>query len=133
MWSSLNQFRDGALLFLRLALGSFYIWLHGWSLMAGGVAGWKKAGWAMQHIGINFLPAAWGFMGAFAATVAIVLLILGLCFRPACLLILITLTVVAIARIKSGGVAGSYHSIEMAIVIFSLLFIGPGRYSFDKA
>src|SRR3954462_15999301 len=96
MWSSLNNHRDGALLFLRIALGSFYIWIHGWARIAGGLTGWRHAGASMKVFGITFLPELWGFMGAFAATVGVLFLVLGLLFRPACLLITLTLAVVCI-------------------------------------
>lgn len=132
MWSSLGKYRDGALLFLRLALGTFYTWMHGWSQLAGGLPAWKKTGLAMKHIGITFAPGLWGFLAAIAATIAIGFLILGLFFRPACLLIFLTLLVAASITVESVGLARSAHTVEFAILVFSLLFIGPGRYSVDK-
>ena len=137
MWSSLSKYRDGALLFLRVALGTFYIWLHGWQRLMGGKAGavaaWKQAGKMMKELGIDFAPAAWGFMGAMAATLAVVLMILGFWFRPACLYILITLAILFCIRIETGSTIGKLSDlIELAILLLSLLFIGPGKYSIDK-
>ncbi len=133
MWSALNNFRNGALLFLRVAMGGFYIWLHGWSRLAGGIATWKKLGLPMKQIGITFFPEFWGFMVAFASTVAVILVILGFAFRPACLLILVTLGIAIVIGIESSGIAKTSHLIELAILVASLIFIGPGRYSFDKS
>ena len=30
MWKNLSNFRDGALLFLRIVFGGFFIYAHGW-------------------------------------------------------------------------------------------------------
>ncbi len=131
MWSSLNHFRDGALLFLRVALGSFYFWIHGFQRMAGGPKAWQEAGAGMEHLQLGFFPLAWGFLGACAATVGVLLMILGLYFRPACLLISGTLMVLSFIQVETLGVVRSAHSIELAIVAVALLFLGPGKYSFD--
>ena len=132
MWNSLSKYREGALLFFRLALGTFFIWVHGWPKLAGGVTTWKKYGLTMKHIGIDFWPVFWGFMAAFSESIGCVLFALGLFFRPACLLLLITMTVAAIADYHGGGVLRASHAAEMAIVFFTFLFLGPGKYSIDK-
>jgi putative oxidoreductase len=60
-------------------------------------------------------------------------LILGLFFRPACLLLAITMGVAANMHLGKGeGILAASHAIELGILFFSLLFIGPGRYSVDK-
>jgi putative oxidoreductase len=33
---------------------------------------------------------------------------------------------------KGEGILAASHAIELGILFFSLLFIGPGRYSVDK-
>ena len=38
MWKNLSNFSDVALLFLRVTLGGFFIWIHGWPKLAGGLA-----------------------------------------------------------------------------------------------
>jgi putative oxidoreductase len=133
MWSSLNNCRDGALLFLRVALGGFYFWIHGFQRIAGGPKAWQAAGAGMEHLHLGFFPLAWGFLGACAATVGVLLVILGLCFRPACLLISGALIALSFIQVETLGVVRSAHSIELAIVAVTLLFLGPGRYSFDGA
>ena len=97
MWKNLSNFRDGALLFLRVALGGFFIYAHGWPLLAGGLARWKVTGLAMRHLGISFWPGYWGFMAAFAESVGVGLLMLGLFFRPSALLLAVTLSVAALS------------------------------------
>ncbi len=71
-------------------------------------------------------------MAAFSESLGCVLIILGLFFRPACLLLLITLLIAMISDFKSGGLAKASHAMELGIVFFSLIFLGPGKYSFDK-
>ena len=54
MWKNLSNYRDAALLFLRVTLGCEFIYLHGWPKLAGGLAKWKVVGAAMKHVGITF-------------------------------------------------------------------------------
>jgi putative oxidoreductase len=132
--TSLTKFRDWGLLFLRVALGSFYIYAHGWHKLAGGVDRWRELGLAMAHVGVHFAPVFWGLMAALSETLGCVMVILGLFFRPACILLLITLCVASLSVLhaRGGGLEAASHAIELAILFFSLLFIGPGKYSVDK-
>jgi len=58
---------------------------------------------------------------------------LGLFFTPSLILLLMVMLVATIKHIGAGDPAAFYsHSIEMAIVFFSLLFIGTGKYNIDK-
>ena len=48
---------------------------------------------------------------------------------------LLTFTMIIAALIHFGkgeGIMGASHAIELGIVFFSLIFIGPGKYSVDK-
>jgi len=129
--TSLTKFRDWGLLFLRVALGAFYIYAHGWHKLAGGVHAWHGLGSAVQYVGIHFAYTFWGLMAALSETLGCALVILGLLFWPACMLLFITLFV-AIAMHLRTGLKGVSEAIELAILFFSLLFIGPGKYSVDR-
>ena len=132
--TSLTKFRDWGLLFLRVALGSFYIYAHGWHKLAGGVHVWHEVGMATRFVGIRFMPVFWGLMAALSETLGCVLFILGFLFRPACLLLFITLFVASMMHLRTGqGWEAAAHAVELAILFFSLLFIGPGKYSIDKS
>lgn len=129
---SLGKYRNTGLLLLRIGLGIMFI-MHGFPKMAGGPAGWHKIGGTMQVVSIHFAPTVWGFMAAFAETFGGFLIIVGLFFRPACLLIIATMVIASTMLLGKGeSFATASHPIEMGIVFFSLLFIGPGRYSVDK-
>jgi len=95
--------------------------------------------------GVNLVPqwktwallthlSFWGFMAAFAETGGGVLLILGFLFRPAALLLLITMVVAAMKHLYGGdSLMDASHSIELGIVFFGMFILGPGKYSMDKS
>ena len=128
----LNRYRDVGLLVLRLGLGAMFIF-HGAPKMFGGVETWGKLGMAMGTFGINFLPAFWGFLSAVAEFLGGILIILGLFFRPACMLLTINMIVATSMHLNRGdGLGGASHAIEDGIVFLSLILIGPGKYSLDE-
>lgn len=129
--TSLTKFREFGLLLLRGALGLFFIYVHGWPKLAGGLSKWRDVGRNMHVVHIHFAPEFWGFMAAFSESIGAALLVLGLFFRPSCILLVITMTIAAMTLLPHGLLAAS-QPIELAIVFFSLLFIGPGKYSIDK-
>jgi putative oxidoreductase len=132
--TSLTKYRESALLFLRVALGLVYIRVHGWPNLAAGPHGWRAMGAAMGYVGIHFQYLFWGLMAALSETLGCVLFILGFLFRPACILLFITLSVAAISLLKRHeGWGAASHPVELAILFLSLIFIGPGKYSVDKS
>ncbi len=129
---SLGKYRNTGLFILRVGLGIMMI-VHGFPKLAGGPAGWEGLGGSMKVVGVNFLPMFWGFMAAIAEGVGGLFLILGIFFRPVNILLVITMIIATLVHLGKGdGVSGASHAIELAIVFFSLIFIGPGRYSIDK-
>lgn len=132
MWKTLSNYRDAAMLFLRITLGIVFIYVHGWRNLAGGLPKWKALGGAMRHVGINFWPGFWGFMAAFSESIGVGLLIVGLAFRPSCLLLVLTLTVAAISDYHTHGLGEASHALELCLVFAALIFIGPGKYSVDQ-
>lgn len=123
--------KNFGLLLLRVGIGVMFI-LHGWPKLAGGAERWEAIGQNMELLGIGFAPVFWGFMAGFAEVAGGFMLILGLLFRPAVMLLLITMLVATLKHVAGGDGFGGYsHSLEAAMLFFSLLFIGPGKYSFD--
>ena len=126
------SFRHSGLLMLRLGIGIMFM-LHGWPKIAGGLEKWSAIGGAMSNFGIDFMPGLWGFLAAFAEFFGGFLFAIGLFFRPVTLLLFFTMLVATIKHISIGdGFSGYSHALESAILFFSFLFIGPGRYSFDE-
>ena len=123
--------RDFGLLILRFGIGAMFM-LHGLPKMTGGLEKWTALGGSMESFGITFMPAFWGFMGAFAEFFGGLLLVLGLFWRPVIILLVLTMVVAATKHLTAGdGLMGSSHAIEAGIAFLAFLFIGPGRYSLD--
>jgi putative oxidoreductase len=129
---NLGKYRNTGLLLIRIGLGVMFI-IHGFPKLAVGPNGWTALGGSMKVIGIDFLPIFWGFMAAVTETFGGFLLIVGLFFRPALILLTFTMIIAALVMLGKGdGLKGASQAIELGIVFFALIFIGPGKYSVDK-
>ncbi|MEX8546891.1 MAG: DoxX family protein [Mucilaginibacter sp.] len=132
IFENLGKYKNLGLLLIRIGLGIMFIY-HGVPKLAGEPELWEKLGGAMKGVGISFAPAFWGFMAAATETFGGLLLIIGLAFRPVCILLVINLLIAALMHLGKGdGLQGAAHAIEDAIMFLGLLFIGPGIYSVDK-
>lgn len=129
----LAKHRDTGLLIMRIGLGAAFI-IHGMPKLTGGVESWTKVGKAMGTIGIDFFPAFWGFMAAVTEGIGGVLLILGVFYRPICVLLAFTMTIatLALALPKNRDFKLFSHPLKMAFVFIGLACVGPGRFSVDK-
>ena len=128
----LNKHRHIGLLILRIGLGVMFL-IHGGPKLFGGPEKWGKIGMAMASLGIGFMPTFWGFMGAISEFFGGICLILGLFFRPACILLTLTMIVAALSHFGRGeGLGGASHAIEVGIVFLSFILIGAGKYSLDE-
>jgi len=130
LFGNLGNYKNFGLLIIRIGLGIMFIY-HGYPKLGGGVKIWGEIGSSTKYVGIHFWPVFWGLMCAVVETFGGFLLILGLAFRPVCLLLLINL-IVAVAAQYSGGLMEASHAIEDGIMFAGLIFVGPGRYSVDK-
>jgi len=129
---NLGKYRNTGLLLLRFGIGLMFI-IHGFPKLAGGPNGWTSLGGSMKVIGVDFLPVFWGFMAAVTETFGGFLLIVGLFYRPALILLVFTMVIATMVHLSKGdGLKGASQAIEMGILFFSLIFIGPGKYSVDK-
>ncbi len=128
----LDKHRDLGLLILRVGIGLMFI-LHGYPKLFGGPDVWAKLGSVLSFAGINFAPGFFGFMAAFAEFGGGLLLILGLFTRPALILLFITMVVATLMHVTNGDSFMKYsHALESAILFFSLIWIGPGKYALDQ-
>ena len=132
LFSNLSNYKNFGLLVIRVGLGIMFIY-HGWPKLMGGEEMWARLGGATKFVGFTCAPVFWGFMAAVAETLGGLLLIIGLAFRPVCLLLVINLIVaVALSFGTGGGMDAAAHAIEDAIMFAGLFFIGPGKFSLDK-
>lgn len=128
---NLGNYKNFGLLIIRIGLGIMFIY-HGFPKLEGGVKTWTMLGHATSAVGIHFWPVVWGLLCASVETFGGFLLIIGLIFRPVCLLLLINLIVAALFTLHQSGLMDASHAIEDAIMFAGLLFVGPGKYSVDK-
>ncbi len=126
---------DVGLLVIRLGIGFSMLAFHGYGKITGGPEAWERIGSNMAEMGITFAPVFWGFMAAFSEFVGSALIMAGLFFRPAALLLAFTM-VVAILRhlsIPAGepgaGWDGASHALEFFCVYLGLFLTGAGRYA----
>ena len=128
----LDRYRDTGLLILRIGIGVMFV-LHGFPKLRAGPETWVKLGGALSAVGVNLAPAFMGFMAAISEFGGGILLILGLFTRPACFFLLVTMIVATMMHLKNGDSFVKYsHALEAGVLFFSLLFIGPGRFSLDE-
>lgn len=107
--------------------------LHGYPKMFGGPETWTEVGMAMQYLGIDFAPMFFGFMAGVAEFFGGIFLVLGLFFTPSVILLFLVMLVASVENIATAdGLANYPHSIELAVVFLSLVFIGAGKYSLDR-
>ncbi len=129
-----NHYRthDFGLLLLRVGIGIMFT-IHVYPKLIGGPEKWAELGGVMKLLGVNFAPAAWGFLAAAAEAVGGQLLAIGLFFRVACILLLVTMLVATFMHVASGDGFNAYsHALESAFLFLGLAFAGPGRYSLDQ-
>jgi putative oxidoreductase len=122
---------DLALLVLRVGIGISFVFVYGWAKISGGAGTWADLGGNMAVFGITVFPTFWGFMAAVAEFGGGVLLILGLLFRPALVLMTLTMVVAAVGHASGQIDGGPWHATEMGTVFIALLLTGPCRYSID--
>lgn len=126
----LAKYSDFGLLLLRVSLGVLFIIVVAPVLM-GGSGAWSRFGSGIRLLGFHSHFGVWGFIGALLACAGAVLMIFGLFFRFGVLVCLI------IALLHAFAAGRNLHAllvpIELVAVLLSVLFIGPGKYSVDKA
>ena len=131
--TSLSKYQNFGLLLTRIIIGGSYIYVHGFKKVIGGPEKWGDIGTAIKSIGINFYPVFWGFMASISEFLGGLLLVVGLFFRPAAVFIFLTMAVATVNSISNGDLVGRIvYPLEMAALMFMLIFIGPGKFSLDK-
>jgi putative oxidoreductase len=125
-----DRWFDVGMLVLRLGFGLGFLVYHGWAKIVGGPERWAAVGSAVSHIGIHFGHTFFGFMAAVAEAVGGVCVAAGFLFRPAAILIAITMLMATTQHLVTGrGTPG--HSFKNLWVAVGIALIGPGRYSVD--
>ena len=124
-----STIKDIGYLILRLGFGALMA-RHGWPKIIGGPEKWESVGSNMSAIGITFLPVFWGFCAAIAEFVGGICVAVGILFRPACTLIVLTMIVAFAANFRGDSSFGDWsEAAEVGIAFLAMLLMGPGRFS----
>ena len=93
---------------------------------------------AYLTVGIAVGPHGFGLMqessqvAAFAEFGGGILFLLGFFFRPAAAMMAFTMLVATTSHLVKGQGFGDYsHALEMGVVFFGMMLVGPGRLSID--
>jgi putative oxidoreductase len=125
---------DLGLLVIRLGIGGLFAGFFGLHKVMGGPDQWAALGKNMGLLGIQFLPTFWGAIAAFSELLGGALLVLGLLFRPGCLLLCGVMIVATVHNFDAGkGMMGASASIIPGVAVLGLLLAGPGRFSLKSA
>src|SRR4051794_11775051 len=128
----LSKYRETGLLLFRASIGLIFIILIA-PVLWSGHGSWEHFGSAMRHLDFHSHYQFWGFVGAVLGCAGGVLMILGLFFRLGVVFTwAITLIHLVAVWDSRGDFLARLPSLEMAILLLSLLLIGPGKYSVDK-
>ncbi len=125
------KYNDIGILIIRLVLGLFFVFLYGAPRLLGGPEQWRLVGYGMHYFGIYFLPGVWGFIAVCSEFLGGILLVLGLYFRQASFFLFMTMFVASISELVNRGISGAAHPIELAFIMLSFMFTGPGKYSLE--
>lgn len=128
-----DTLKDTGKLLFRIYIGVTLMYFHGYGKLTGGIETWTKLGSNMSKLGIDFMPAFWGFMSMFAEFFIPVFIIIGLFFRPASLILAINMLVAMISHLSK---LDPWYKVEYPMTLLAIsilfLFIGPGNFSFDS-
>ncbi len=127
----LAKYREFGLLLLRVGVGALFL-IVVTPVLVGGHTQWTRFGSGMRYLGIHSHLQTWGFIGALLVCVAAMLILFGLFFRLGILLCLVLAIIRAVSITKGTGLFIALPSLELCVILASLMFIGPGRYSVDK-
>jgi putative oxidoreductase len=130
-----ERWKDIGVLIVRVGIGFSMMTFHGYGKLIGGPERWESLGSQTQNLGVDFLPVFWGFMAMFSEFFCSILLIVGVLFRPATVLLAATMFVAAVRHLslpagtEGAGFPGASHALELLTIYAALFFTGPGRYS----
>lgn len=127
---NVSRSRNIGLLILRAGLGIIFI-LRGHPKISGGPEAWEQYGAVMQTIGLDFAPLFFGFLIGIVELFGGICLALGVFFTPA-VASLLAITLISLIQNPETELLSTSSSAELSIVLFSLLFIGAGRYSLEQ-
>lgn len=132
LMNGLKNYKDEALLFVRLGLCFMFVVVHGGPKLFGGPAKWLEVGSMLKVLGVTAMPALLGFIAAVSEFLGGILIGLGLFTRLGAFMIFATLVVGASVMLAMKGLFAAAPAIEDALFMIVLMAVGAGKYSFDR-
>lgn len=130
--NTLERNQDIGIFILRLTVGLAFGLIFGLPKIQGGPELWAMIGASTQNVGFNFATEFWGFMASLSEFGGGILLILGLCVRPAVIFMGITMIMAAIQHLS---MQDQWYNVITPVVYLSIFilffFTGAGKYSLD--
>jgi uncharacterized membrane protein YphA (DoxX/SURF4 family) len=120
-------------LFIRLVIGLFFIAL-GIRYFSGGMFSLRALGAIFNAIGIAFWSGLWGTFSAVILILSGMCFLIGFFFRTNCGLLLLVFFLKALATwtaLENFFDDEFLLSASLAVMLFSFLFMGAGRFSSD--
>jgi putative oxidoreductase len=131
--TGLSRFDFFGVLILRIGVGGLIAY-HGFPLWGEGTDTWERIGSSVSLIGITYFHLIFGIASVVIQSVGGLFLILGIFTRGIALLLSVivgfALANLIIHSPEIDNVMVVYTQVNLALL--SLVFIGPGRLSFDR-
>lgn len=129
----LAKYSDAGILFMRIGIGTAYVFVYGLMKIQGGPEMWVMIGSAMSKIGVNFGHVYWGFLATASEFFGGMLLLLGLFTRTAAAFMAFTMLMAFITHLSIHDAwSNAIHPMELFSVLMGLIFLGAGKYSLDQ-
>lgn len=124
---------DFGKLIFRVVFGGL-ICTHGVMGLMKGTESWTHMGAVMSHVGIDMGHLIWGLLAVAVQAIAGLCLILGIFFRPACLLLTGVMGMAVLLHVKLGDsfLSAGGQAALFAAAFLAFLFIGSGNMSVQK-
>ena len=122
------------LLILRIGVGLAFV-VHGYPKIFGGPEKWTGVGqMALTPFGIDYAHTFFGLMAALSEFGGGLCVALGILFRPACVLMAVTMAMATNMHLNHGDDFGKYsHALELFFVFVGLTLTGAGDYSMKRS
>ena len=128
MFSSQDRQLNFGLLIMRLGLAAVLL-IHALPKLFAGSHSWQSVGTTLGFINVGLPPAVLGFSMLLLEALGAVSLIFGYFFRIACIILFIIFGLYCFNYFSIGYRTLMLWSAGLAAVFFSLIYVGPGRYT----
>lgn len=123
---------DIMLCFFRVSIGILMA-RFGYEKLTEGPSTWRYIGAAMGNLGIHFLPAVWGFLGACVELFGGIAFILGLGTRIAAIFLIFMMGMALLWLLRNYEAYRVYsYPLALMLVFITFLVIGSGPWSLDS-